>query len=118
VTFANHVIGGVEQPDGVSDTTGSIGDGKYELVLNTAANSLTSTYDFYRLLGDVNHKGIVDGDNFQAFITGFNQTPGTALYVGADDFDGGYLNPTVNGADFQTLVTNFNHSVLPIDGFN
>jgi hypothetical protein len=24
----------------------------------------------------------------------------------------------VNGADFQTLVTNFNRSVLPIDGFN
>ena len=117
VTFANHVIGGVEQPDGVSDTTGSIGDGKYELVLN-AASGLTSTYDFYRLLGDVNHKGTVDGDNFQAFITAFNQTPGTALYVGAFDFDGGYLNPTVNGADFQTLVTNFNHTVGDITGFN
>ena len=118
VTFANHVVGGVEQADGVSDTTGSIGDGKYELVLNNAANSLTSTYDFYRLLGDVNHKGTVDGDNFQAFITAFNQTPGTALYVGAFDFDGGYLNPTVNGADFQTLVTNFNHTVGDITGFN
>ena len=118
VTFANHVVGGVEQPDGVSDTTGSIGDGKYELVLNNAANSLTSTYDFYRLLGDVNHKGTVDGDNFQAFITAFNQTPGTALYVGAFDFDGGYLNPTVNGADFQTLVTNFNHTVGDIIGYN
>ena len=118
VTFANHVVGGVEQPDGVSDTTGSIGDGKYEIVLNNAANSLTSTYDFYRLLGDVNHKGVVDGDNFQAFITAFNQTPGTALYVGAFDFDGGYLNPTVNGADFQTLVTNFNHTVGDIVGYN
>ena len=117
VTFANHVIGGVEQADGVSDTTGSIGDGKYELVLN-AASGLNSTYDFYRLLGDVNHKGTVDGDNFQAFITAFNQTPGTALYVGAFDFDGGYLNPTVNGADFQTLVTNFNHTVGDITGFN
>ena len=117
VTFANHVIGGAEQPDGVSDTTGSIGDGKYELVLN-AASGLTSTYDYYRLLGDVNHKATVDGDNFQAFITAFNQTPGTALYVGAFDFDGGYLNPTVNGADFQTLVTNFNHTVGDITGFN
>jgi hypothetical protein len=70
------------------------------------------------LLGDVNHKGIVDGDNFQSIVTAFNQTPGTALYLGADDFDGGYTNPTVNGADFQTLVSNFNHSVLPISGFN
>ena len=119
VTFANHVIGGVEQPDGVSDTTGSIGDGKYELVLNNAPSSLNSTYDFYRLLGDVNHKGTVDVDNFQAFITAFNQTPGTAQYVGEpSDFDGGYLNPTVNGADFQTLVTNFNHTVGDIVGFN
>jgi hypothetical protein len=118
VTFANHVISGVEQDDGVNDSTHSIGDGKYELVLNNAANSLNNTYDFYRLLGDVDHAGIVDGGNFQAFITAFNQTPGTALYLGADDFDGGYLNPTVNGADFQTLVSNFNHSVLPIAGFN
>ena len=118
VTFANHVIGGVEQPDGVSDTTGSIGDGKYELVLNSLANSLNSTYDFYRLLGDVNHRGIVDGPNFQAFITAYSQTPGTDLYVGAFDFDGGYLNPTVNGADFQTLVTNFNRTVGDIIGFN
>jgi hypothetical protein len=111
------VIGGSEQNDGVNDSTGSIGDGKYELTLNNPATGLIS-YDFYRLLGDVNHKGIVDGDNFQSIVTAFNQTPGTALYLGADDFDGGYSNPTVNGADFQTLVTNFNHSVLPIDGFN
>ena len=117
VTFANHVVGGHEQADGVSDTTGSIGDGKYELVLN-AAGGLTDTYDFYRLLGDVNHRGTVDGPNFQAFITAFNQTPGSELYVGAFDFDGGYLNPTVNGADFQTLVTNFNHTVGDITGFN
>ena len=61
----------------------------------------------------------MDGDNFQAFITAFKSvTPGTALYVGAFDFDGGYLNPTVNGADFQTLVTNFNHTVGDIAGFN
>jgi autotransporter-associated beta strand protein len=118
VTFANHVIGGVEQADGVNDVTHSIGDGKYEIVLNNAASSLNSTYDFYRLLGDVNHSGVVDGANFQAFITAFNQTPGTALYLGAEDFDGGYLNPTVNGADFQTLVTNFNRTVMPIAGFN
>jgi hypothetical protein len=118
VTFANHVVGGLEQDDGVNDATHSIGDGKYELVLNNAANGLNNTYDFYRLLGDVDHAGIVDGGNFQAFITAFNQTPGTALYLGADDFDGGALNPTVNGADFQTLVSNFNHSVLPIAGFN
>ena len=117
VTFANHVVAGVERQDGVSDTTGSIGDGKYELVLN-AASGLTNTYDFYRLLGDVNHRGTVDGPNFQAFITAFNQTPGTELYVGAFDFDGGSLNPTVNGADFQTLVTNFNHTVGDIAGFN
>jgi hypothetical protein len=86
--------------------------------LASAANSLNNTYDFYRLLGDVDGSGVVDGPNFQTFISSFNQTPGTALYIGADDFDGGYLNPTVNGADFQTLVTNFNHSVLPINGFH
>jgi hypothetical protein len=113
VTFANHV----GHDDGVNSSTGSIGDGKYELVLNTAAIAAV-TYDFYRLLGDVNHKGIIDGDNFQSIVTAFNQTPGSDLYLGADDFDGGSSNPTVNGADFQTLVTNFNHSVLPIDGFN
>jgi hypothetical protein len=114
VTFANHP----SQDDGVNEVTHSIGDGKYELVLNNVANSLSSTYDFYRLLGDVNNTGAVDGGNFQAIITALNQTPGSALYLGADDFDGGYLNPTVNGADFQTLVTNFNHTVLPIAGFN
>ena len=114
VTFKNHT----GQDDGVNASTGSIGDGKYELVLNNAADSVTSTYDFYRLLGDVDHAGIVDGGNFQAFITAFNQTPGTAAYLGADDFDGGVSNPTVNGADFQTLVTNFNHSVGDITGFN
>jgi hypothetical protein len=118
VTFANHRVSGMEQNDGVSDATGSIGDGKYELVLSNAANNLSNTYDFYRLLGDVNNKGIVDGDDFQTLVTAFNQAPGSALYLGADDFDGGYQNPSVNGADFQMLVTNFNHSLLPITGFN
>src|SRR5262249_29216739 len=58
VTFANHVVSGVEQDDGVSDSTHSIGDGKYELALNSAANSLTSTFDFYRLGFDVAGKGV------------------------------------------------------------
>jgi hypothetical protein len=116
VTFANHPDGsGGFLNDGVSDDTHSIGDGRYELVLNKPANSLSNTYDFWRLIGDVKNKGIIDGDNFQAMVTALNQNVGTPQYRGAFDFNN---DGFVSGSDFQTLVTNFSHTVGDVTGYN
>jgi autotransporter-associated beta strand protein len=92
--------------DGVNGATHSIGDGEYRLALS--AGSLSNTYDFFRLLGDLDGNGKNDFSDFQSFNTSFNRLTNDPLYVGAADFDG---SNTVEFSDFQIFNTNFNHAL-------
>jgi hypothetical protein len=92
--------------DGVNSTTRSIGDGEYRLALNVG--SISNTYDFFRLLGDLDGNGKTDFSDFQSFNTSFNRLTSDPLYLGAADFDG---SGTVEFSDFQIFNTNFNHAL-------
>jgi autotransporter-associated beta strand protein len=96
--------------DGVNSATHSIGDGEYRLELNVG--SVSNTYDFFRLLGDLDGNGKTDFSDFQSFNTSFNRLTTDPLYVGAADFD---FSHTVEFSDFQIFNTNFNKSLpLPL----
>jgi autotransporter-associated beta strand protein len=93
---------------GVNNATHSIGDGEYQLVLNGVPGGLTSTFDFFRLLGDMDGNGTVDSADFSIFISSFLRSTSDPAYLGADDFDG---NNTVDSSDFSIFVSNFLHSL-------
>ncbi len=46
---------------GVNNATHSIGDGEYQLVLGGVAGMASDTFDFFRLLGDMDGSGAIDG---------------------------------------------------------
>ena len=54
---------------GVNSATHSIGDGEYSLVLSGVPGLASNTYDFYRLLGDMDGNGTVDSADFST-LTG------------------------------------------------
>jgi fibronectin-binding autotransporter adhesin len=89
---------------GVNNATHSIGDGEYGLVLSRAAGMAPSTYDFFRLLGDMDGNGTVDSSDFNILISSFLRGTADPAYLGADDLDG---NNKVDGSDFNIFVSNF-----------
>jgi hypothetical protein len=93
---------------GVNNATHSIGDGEYELVLSGVAGLANSTYDFFRLMGDMNGDGTVNISDFSTLVGTFLRTPTDPAYLGADDLDG---DGTVGIADVSALVGNFLHTV-------
>jgi hypothetical protein len=93
---------------GVNNATHSIGDGEYSLVLSGVDSLAPNTYDFFRLLGDMDGNGTVDSADFSIFISSFLRATNDPAYLGADDFDG---NNTVDSADFSIFVSNFLHSL-------
>jgi fibronectin-binding autotransporter adhesin len=93
--------------DGVNNTTHSIGDGEYQLVFDGLG--LTSTFDFFRLLGDMDGNGTVDSSDFNILISSFLRGTADPAYLGADDLDG---NNKVDGSDFNIFVSNY-LKVLP-----
>ena len=93
---------------GVNNATHSIGDGEYALVLSGLLGLASNSYDFFRLLGDMDGNGTVDSADFSTFISSFNRATTDPAYLGADDFDG---NNTVDSADFSTFISNFGHSL-------
>jgi autotransporter-associated beta strand protein len=90
--------------DGVNGATGSIGDGEYRLTLP----SFSSTFDFYRLLGDMDGNGTVDTSDFATLISTFLRATNDPLYLGADDLDGDHQ---IGTADFAQFTQNFLKSV-------
>ena len=93
---------------GVNNATQSIGDGEYELVLSGVSGLTASTFDFFRLLGDMDGNGNVDSNDFTFFLSSFVRATNDPLYLGAEDFDG---NNTVDSNDFTIFVSNFLHSL-------
>ena len=90
--------------DGVNAATNSIGDGEFQLVLSGISGMASNTYDFFRLLGDMDGNGTVDSSDFNIFISSFLRGTTDPAYLGADDLDG---NHTVDSSDFNILVSNF-----------
>jgi fibronectin-binding autotransporter adhesin len=87
---------------GVNNATHSIGDGEYSLAMNMPG--LTNTFDFFRLLGDMDGNGTVDSSDFNILISSFLRGTADPAYLGADDLDG---NGKVDGSDFNIFVSNF-----------
>ena len=93
---------------GVNPTTHSIGDGEYQLVLSGVPGGLTNTFDFYRLMGDMDGNGLVNIADFSTMVGSFLRATTDPAYLGADDLDG---DGTIGIADINLLVGNFLHSV-------
>jgi autotransporter-associated beta strand protein len=90
--------------NGVNAATGSIGDGEYQLVLGGVPGLTTNTYDFFRLLGDMDGNGTVNTSDFATLISTFLRATNDPLYLGADDFDG---DQTIGTSDFAQFSANF-----------
>ena len=93
---------------GVNTTTHSIGDGEYRLSLTGVSGLADSSYDFFRLLGDMDGNGLVNIADFSTMVGTFLRATNDPAYLGADDLDG---DNTVGIADINLLVGNFLHSV-------
>ena len=91
----------------VNNATHSIGDGEYSLVLS-GSGLASATFNFFRLLGDMDGNGTVDSADFSIFISSFLRGTSDPAYFGADDFDG---NNKVDSADFSIFMSNFLHSL-------
>ena len=91
---------------GVDPMTHSIGDGEYSLALNIPG--LSNTYDFFRLMGDMDGNGLVNIADFSTMVGTFLRATNDPAYLGADDLDG---DGTIGIADINLLVGNFLHSV-------
>ena len=93
---------------GVNTSTHSIGDGEYDLALSGVSGLSNSTYDFFRLLGDMDGTGTVDSADFSTLISTFLRATNDPAYLGADDLDG---DGTIGAADLSQFTANFLHSV-------
>ena len=91
---------------GVNTATHSIGDGEYALALNLPG--LSSTFDFFRLLGDMDGTGTVDTSDFTTLISTFLRATTDPFYLGADDFDG---DGSIGATDFTQFAANFQKSL-------
>jgi hypothetical protein len=94
------------------DLGGSLPDGDYELTVSAAgvtdgsSNHPTSdqTVPFYRLFGDINGDGIVNGSDFLAFRTAYLSFTGDSNYNPAFDYNS---DGAINGSDYLRFRSNF-----------
>ena len=93
---------------GVNPTTHSIGDGEYRLSLTGVSGLADSSFDFFRLLGDMDGNGLVNIADFSTLVGTFLRATNDPLYLGAADLDG---DGTIGIGDISLLVSNFLHSV-------
>ena len=93
---------------GVNTATHSIGDGEYQLILSGLPGLSNNTYNFYRLLGDIDGSGGVDSGDLLTLNGMFLRSPTDPGYLGAMDFDG---SNTIDSADLLQFDGNFLHSV-------
>ena len=95
--------------DGVDSTTHSIGDGEYRLTLNVGG--LMNTYDFFRLLGDMDGNGTVDSADFS--ITSSRRSSGRHRIRHTWERTTSTATAAVDSADFSIFVSNYLHTVPP-----
>ena len=93
---------------GVDTTTHSIGDGEYQIVLGGVSGLTSNTYDFFRLMGDMDGTGLVNIADFNTMVGTFGRATNDPAYLGAADLDG---DGTIGIADINLLIGNFLHSV-------
>ena len=93
---------------GVNTKTNSIGDGEYSLVLSGVSGLANNTFDFFRLLGDMDGSGTVDAADLSMLNSTYLRATSDSAYLGADDFDG---SGTIDSADVLQFAGNFLHSV-------
>ena len=93
---------------GVNTATHSIGDGEYRLSLTGVSGLADSSYDFFRLMGDMDGDGQVTIADFSTIVGSFLRATNDPAYLGADDLDG---DGTIGIGDISQLVGNFLHSV-------
>ena len=93
---------------GVNPTTNSIGDGEYQVILGGVPGLTNNTYDFFRLLGDMDGTGLVNIADFNTVVGSFLRATNDPAYLGAADLDG---DGAVGIADINLLIGNFLHSV-------
>ena len=97
---------------GVNGATHSIDDGEYRLVMSGVPGLANNTFDFFRLLGDMDGSGTVDTTDFTSFISTFLRSSTDPFYLGADDFDG---SGGIDSTDFTQFTNNFLKSLpLPL----
>ncbi|HEX3313533.1 MAG TPA: dockerin type I domain-containing protein, partial [Gemmataceae bacterium] len=92
----------------VDTATHSIGDGEYGLVLSGVPGLANNTYDFFRLLGDMDGSGTVDTTDFATLVSTYLRSTNDPLYLGADDLDG---DGSIGTTDFAQFTSNFLKSV-------
>ena len=93
---------------GVNPVTNSIGDGEYRLSLTGVSGLADSSYDFFRLLGDMDGTGLVNIADFNTVVGTFLRATNDPAYLGAADLDG---DNAVGISDINLLIGNFLHSV-------
>ena len=93
---------------GVNTATHSIGDGEYSLVLSGVPGLASNTYDFFRLLGDMDGNGTVNSADLLTLVGTFLRATSDPAYLGADDLDG---DGTIGSSDLLNFTGNFLHSV-------
>jgi alpha-L-arabinofuranosidase len=94
---------------------GSLPDGTYDLTITGAdvtdglgiAMSADSTYSFYRLYGDFNGDGVVNGTDFAQFAANFGSSVSVAAGTWYFDYYGTGIE---NGSDFAQFAARFGQS--------
>jgi hypothetical protein len=87
----------------VNNSTHSIGDGEYQIVLG-GTGLVSNTYDFFRLLGDMNGDGQITIGDFNTMVGTFLRATNDPAYLGADDLDG---SGQIQIGDINSLIGNF-----------
>jgi hypothetical protein len=86
----------------------SIANGTYTATLSAGTIlSQSSTLNFFTLLGDANHDGVVNTSDFSILAANFNSATGMSAATG--DFNGDGI---VNAEDFEELAANYGQNLF------
>jgi hypothetical protein len=99
---------------GSGDIGGSLPDGAYELIVSASGvtsgqglnMSTTQNFTFWRLYGDFQGNGTVNGSDFTTLVTLLGKATPPSLWYADFDNDG-----IIGGSDFTAFVTRLGHSI-------
>jgi O-glycosyl hydrolase len=84
-------------------------NGTYTATLTGSLLPQAANLNFFSLVGDVNHDGIVNATDFSILAANYGQTTGSSWSTGDFNFDG-----TVNLLDFNALAINYGVNLFAI----